>query len=267
MRRDTMTQAKIIDLTGEILRGFYGRSIDHLTHYLSDDFVWIGAYDFQFTTSKQQFLDVIQSELNSIQFQMYDEEYEFLSRDRDMMVLYCRFKLRAPLSDHTFMQTHTRLTVIWRYVDSTLKLIHIHGSNAQDIPLSSETLVAIPEPNNFIDYITQPVLTNPPPKKMFRTSTGEFRVLMEYDILYIEAQGQNSLIHTRDETILVSGLLRVHQDSLSDIFFRIHKSYLVNSGYITALLRYQVTLCNQILLPVGKERYLVLKQFIETSSS
>ena len=82
MRRQTITNGKIIELTKKVVNGFYSHSIENLTHYLSDDFIWIGAFDFQFTKTKQEFLDTIKSELNSTPFIMDNEYYNLVSRDK-----------------------------------------------------------------------------------------------------------------------------------------------------------------------------------------
>ncbi|MFI3207254.1 MAG: LytTR family transcriptional regulator [Clostridia bacterium] len=267
MRRETITKGKIIELTREILRGFYSRSIDDLTEYLSDNFVWIGAFDFQYSINKKQFLAITESELNSTPFKIDFENYDLISRDRDTLILCCRINLSNPLCNGDILQTHTRLTVIWKYIDNNLKLIHIHGSNAQDIPLTVQN--KIDETNSsddFINYITNAVPNQSSPTKMFRLSTGEHRIFSEEEILYLQSDGQNTKIHTKDECLTISGILRVHQPKLSDAFLRIHKSYLINTAYISSFKRYVVKLHNDIELPIGKEKFLALKQLYNKKS-
>ncbi len=261
MRRHSFTTTQLINYTDEILHGFYNRDIEPYLHYLSDDFVWIGAFDFQFSTTKQDFLSIVQSELNAIPFQMKDEQYELIARDRDTFILCCRFTLSSILPDASSLQMHTRLTIIWKYIDGALKIIHIHGSNAQDISLT----IAAPQPalkkndEDFIAYIKHSTTQTSSLKKLFRQPSGAHCILPEKDILYLQADGQNTKIYTINDCILVSGILQVHQKALSDNFFRIHKSYLVHISAITTFYRYRVTLCNKIELPIGKERYLDLK--------
>lgn len=268
MRRETITKRKIIELTQEVLRGFYGRSIDDHIHYISDDFIWIGAYDFQFTTNKQQFLDAIKSELNSNPFNMTDEYYNIIARDRDTIMLYCKFNLTSSLADGKNLQMHTRLTVIWKYIDNELKLVHIHGSNAQDIPLTiaSQIGVSNDSPCDFINYITTSTSKTENASRMFRLVSGGHRILSEADILYLQSNGQNTIIHTKDETIAVKGILRTHQNMVSNMFFRAHKAYLINLSYVTSFYRYKVTLSNKTELAIGKEKYLPLKRLFNGTS-
>lgn len=262
MRRTIVTQDKIIELTRDVIRGFYGRNIEAYTDYLADDFVWIGAFGFQLATSKQDFLDIIRAEMNTTPMIMQKEHFEIISRDRDTFVLYSTFQLDAVISPEEHIQTHTRLSVIWRYIEGDLKLVHIHGSNAQDVPL----VATIPKVeyeedcNDFWGYVKETMAQETSPRLMVRTTTGEHRILIESDIMYLQAEGQSTRIYTKDEVLSVSGILRKHQAKLSDMFYRIHKTYLVNLAYLTALCRYQTTLRNQMKLPVGKEHYLPLKR-------
>ncbi len=262
-RREIVTQAQIIHLTREIIRGFYGRSIVDYISYLHDDFIWIGAFDFQFATSKQEFLEVIQSELDATPFIMSGEHYEMIARDRDTFVLYCKFNLGAALPDQSRLQMHTRLTVVWRYVDGSPKLVHIHGSNAQDIPLNVAEQVkktAHQDPADFLGYIKATTAQEAAAKVLFRTAAGLHQVFSEYDILYLKAEGQRTRVCTKEGSVVISGILRTHLPRLSGSFYRTHKTYLVNLAWITSLCRYRVTLFNGQELPVSKERYLALKE-------
>lgn len=259
MRRETITSGKIIELTSEVLHGFYGRSIEHLIHYLSDDFIWIGAFDFQYTIGKQQFLDTIKSELNSTLFVMYNEQYDFITRERDTFILCCKFNLTSTLPTSELLQLNTRLSIVWKYIDNELKIVHIHGSNAQGAESISNT--SQNEPDNFMEYLTKAISKSSVDKKMFRLTTGEHCVLDENEILYLQADGQNTKLHTKEKIFALSGVMRSHQENLSNNFFRIHKSYVINTVFLTSFQRYQVTLNNQISLPVGKEKYLSLKAF------
>ncbi len=262
MRRKSISQTQIIEMTRETLHGFYGRTVDHLVHLLSDDFVWIGAFDFQFTHGKQHFIDTVQAELNSIVFNISSEHYELVVRNRDIYIVCCKLKLTSAVDSGTNLQMHTRLSVVWKYIGDELKLVHIHGSNAQDIPLTVEHKVSTPKSteDDFIKYIISSSKKTTTKKIMFRKTTGEYCVISEGDILYLQADGQTTIVHTKGSPVKVSGVLLSHQQALSDIFFRCHKSYLINTVYITAFRRYQVALCDKIDLPIGKERYLTLKQ-------
>lgn len=267
MRRQTMTHDKIIALTQLVLHGFYGRKIEHLHQYMSDDFMWIGAFHFQVTTSKAQFLQVIQSEMDAIPFLIQQEHYEVLTRDRDTYVLGCQLQLNSPIHEDKFLQMDTRLTVVWKFTANGWQLVHIHGSNAQDVPLFAENSAKTIPTDSFIDYISRATDAIPAPQHMFRLPSGAHYFVNEGEIVYMQADGKNSILYTKNDVVTVSGLLRTHISELSDHFYRIHKSYLINLRYLSAMQRYWATLSTKTKLPISKEKYIPLREHFHNKNA
>ncbi len=100
--------------------------------------------------------------------------------------------------------------------------------------------------------------TDPKGKIALPTFTG-YQLEKINSIVYCEAdQNYTKIITIRDETILVSKPISYLEDILpQDIFFRIHKSYLVNLNFIKEYNRsegFQVVLENGITLDVATRR-------------
>lgn len=93
------------------------------------------------------------------------------------------------------------------------------------------------------------------------------------ELLYVEAQGSYSkIIFVKDELmkeVVMSTSIAEYEELLpADIFFRIHKSYLINCQHIKKILRDDtnyVVMCNDIVLPVSRRRYSVLLDFLKTN--
>lgn len=263
MRKKLIPETKIIALSKEVLHSFYNRNIETYLHYLADDFLWIGAFDFQFTMNKADFLKTIQSELNSQSFTMLDEEFMLLSKTPTTYIVCARYKLIAQNNDNSLIRTHTRMTIIWKYIGDELKLCHVHGSNSQDIPISITTEdIPLDPPNEFFTYLNSLNLTNTKDKLVFRDMNGNFKYFIESEILYLEANSQSTYLYTSNECLEISGILLENSKKLSSTFYRIHKSYIVNSLLVTSLKRYQVTLTNNQTFPVSKEKYIAFREFL-----
>ncbi len=69
------------------------------------------------------------------------------------------------------------------------------------------------------------------------TRRGETQLLEHEDVLYAEADGDNSWIHTTAAERLLSGQsMRELEDALpSNVFFRIHRSVIVNLRHVGSL--------------------------------
>lgn len=261
MRKKLIPEDTIINLSKDIIQGFYNRNIDDSIQYLSDDFMWIGAFDFQYTTSKEQFLDVIKSELGATPFSMINEEFFVLSKSSSTYVVCAKFQLVAQVDENTVVNTHTRLTIIWKYEGDDLKVFHIHGSNAQDIPLSiSGSKAEYSSDKDFFSYLVSLNNCNTNNKISFRDISGKYRYFLENEIVYLEANLQSTYLYTINECIQISGLLAKNAKKLPDKFYRIHKTYVVNTAFVVSLERYKVTLINQKQLPVSKEKYIAFRE-------
>lgn len=102
--------------------------------------------------------------------------------------------------------------------------------------------------------------TDPAPKVAFPTQSGIEFVKIN-NIVYCQAENTYTCIHTSlNETIMVTKTLKAVEELLpSTMFYRTHKSYLVNVNYIKSYSRangQSIVLDNGMLLPVahGKTR-------------
>lgn len=95
-----------------------------------------------------------------------------------------------------------------------------------------------------------------PQRLVFQTSKGIFAASMN-EILYIESYDHTIYIHKTDGTRkTISATLSGLENSLPPMHFsRPHKSYIVNMTHISEIVRYQITLCDNIKIPIGKSRY------------
>lgn len=93
-----------------------------------------------------------------------------------------------------------------------------------------------------------------------KTNGGEERVSVS-DILYLEAQDQNILILTAEQSYTVRYNLRDFERELREYgFFRIHRGYLVSLGKISAVRKNEVTLDGGTVLPLSRTKEKPLKE-------
>lgn len=72
------------------------------------------------------------------------------------------------------------------------------------------------------------------------------------DILYIEANGNNSTIHLQGTKLLVSySLTEIESFLPHSIFLRIHRSYIINKQHISTLTGNTITV-GETMLPIGR---------------
>lgn len=107
--------------------------------------------------------------------------------------------------------------------------------------------------------------------KLAVNAGDKIRLIDYQDIIYIEYNQRNSLIHTADNVYTENYTMTALTEKLEKKnFFRIHKSYLVNLQYMEELVPnlsngYEVRLkhCPGELLPVSRSQIRHLKQLFE----
>ena len=106
-------------------------------------------------------------------------------------------------------------------------------------------------------------LTAAPPSVVI-SSEGETVRLTERELLYVEAFLHYLVIHTKERDYRIKETLSDFAGRLSEDFFRIHRSVLVNLRRIVKITRTDVTLDSGDVLPVARGKYdAVNRAFIE----
>ncbi|MFI3327314.1 MAG: LytTR family transcriptional regulator [Clostridia bacterium] len=263
MRKKLIPEQEIINLSKELMQCFYNRTIGDNLKYIADDFMWIGAFDFQYTTSLEEFLSITQSEFNSVPFVMMNEEFSLIYKSVTCYIVSAKFNLATKTEHGTVINTHTRLTIVWKYIGDDLKIAHVHGSNAQDIPLIPTNKSDNNTQNtDFMQYLTTVGKHDYSKKLSFRDVTGAYMYFLENEILYLKADLQNTYLHTKNKTIRIPGVLSETSKHLPENFYRIHKSFVVNANLVKSLKRYIVTLVSDEELPISKDKFIAFREFI-----
>lgn len=269
MAKRIVSEKEIIQMTIENVRSFYNRKKDVTTAPMTDNFMWIGSNDFQWCEGLDEFYRVTKNEYEEPAVLLSDEEYHLLLHERNIWVVYGRYKATAVLEDGSVIHAHVRGTYVWHRINGEIRLAHVHGSHAQDIPLNQITPPSqLTENSGFFDYMKRmDALNNTSDKIAFRERGSTHRFVIPDEILFLKAAGQYTIVNTKTESFTVSGILAEQESGLPPQFRRIHKSYLVNTRHIDTICRYQAVLTNGQELPIGRNSYMDLKRFLQRSGS
>ncbi|MCJ7855380.1 LytTR family transcriptional regulator DNA-binding domain-containing protein [Lachnospiraceae bacterium NSJ-143] len=262
------TEQEVVAQTSNVIMLFYSRQIEPIAQILDKNFVWIGAYEFQYLRGKDEFLKSIESETNELPCHVSDEEFFVLAHDRSLWTVYGRFTVTAMREDGTMLIAKVRNTFVWRQKNDDFILLHIHGSHARDVPLECDSEISLSSyrSREWFDYIQDVDKTVGPPKKLvFRDSFGTYHFLLPSEILYAMADEKLCTIFTGEGSFSSRISLKEFAEK-SPLFVHIHRSYVVNINLIKSIKRYQLELTTGKLLPIGKERYLNIKQSLSEFS-
>ena len=95
---------------------------------------------------------------------------------------------------------------------------------------------------------------------MIKSDGEELRVNVS-DIVYFEAQNQYVMIHTLTEEHLVRANIGDFEEQLrNDGFFRIHRGYLIALLKVNKIVKNDVTMEGDIVLPISRSNVKALKE-------
>lgn len=145
-----------------------------------------------------------------------------------------------------------RLVFLTSHVEYALKGYEVQALRYLTKPVQEDKLKEV------LSYVTEQMQSQ---KSIWlKTSAGEEQVSIS-DILYLEAQDQNILIYTAEQSYTVRYNLRDFERELREYgFFRIHRGYLVSLGKISSVRKNEVTLDGGVLLPLSRAKEKPLKE-------
>lgn len=80
------------------------------------------------------------------------------------------------------------------------------------------------------------------------------------EIYYVEALGDGTAIHEKDNITISSKSLKYWEEKLGEDFYRCHKTYLISFFHVLSLNNYRVVLSDRIELPVAVRRWHPMKE-------
>lgn len=261
MKYRIFSESDMIDKSRDLIHAFMTRQMLSFSGLLADDFVWIGDYSSQYIQGKNAFLKTIAEEIQMPPLELSEEEYAVLTHERHTWITYGRCVVTTNLETKQPLSSRIHFTFVWKQIKNDIYLLlasanHVQNEQPQEIiPAASgcTSTAPVPQARVFYDVSADTMMHKATQKIRIRDLSGNLHFLFPNEIVYANSKVKNCTIHT------ISGLELISCMPLNTLeqtgFLRIHSRYLVNRSFITSIRRYQVTLTDNTVLPVGKQRY------------
>lgn len=257
------TEGEILEKTREAIHHFTNKEIEPFLAVLDKDFIWIGDYAALFTRGIPAFLDSIQEESQEPPVKISEEEYALSSHEKHLWVTHGRFVASYRMEDGELLESKAHFSFTWRQTENDLWLVQAIATHVRDglpdTPRQTQSLIFdIRPPKQEVPRSTEGR------KLEFRGIDKRTRYLSPSEIYYIQSHNNICEIVTQHGSFTVRATLKSLEQKP---FFMVHQSYLVNTGYIDHIYRYRAVLLDGSEIPIGKERYMDLRQFLQRNSS
>ncbi len=258
----------VIDASRRCLIDHYEhRDLDATLSCMVDDVWWLGPMDCQHSRNAKDMRLILEPEYGT-PMRMRDERWDARPAG-DVWIVAGLFCVDALDEENASVVTfHQSATFVWAPTDQGFRVVHLHVSNAHDVP--SRTGVPLELGEDAVAYSMQVIAEGRAASKArkiaFKNMTGVVNYLSPDEVICLEVDGPQTV-----RVVHEGGSFQVHA-SLSDVaeglpgrFVRTHRSCVVNATHVVETVRYRVMLDNGMRCPVAEKRYHEVRRAIESA--
>lgn len=260
--------SRCIKLSEEVMiRHFEGDS-EFAISLLHKNCIWIGSCASEFYQGKETITKVLRSCSGTLpEIKLTSFEYMCASHDTHECVITGRHVGQTVKESGEIYRDMQRVTFVWKKIEGEFQILHMHVSNPMNNLKEDEIF-----PHNLgtytKEYFNMMVISDI--KKIgqitVKDQLNRHHIIKIKDITYCEAFDMNCIIHLENNDIFArTPLLEIESmicGKNENMFKRVHKSYLVNKYKVKSLERYTIALQEDVELPVSKERYSEIRQWL-----
>lgn len=255
MAKKKITKEEAAALTRKLFHFYYAGNLEPWFSYLCTDSVYIGTGEpilFGGDAIRKHF-----EHYEGVQIKIINDEYFPVILSENAALVYGRIVVKS--EDHP-SSIITHFTVISRVIGSEIKIVYQHNSYEQS-KLYETT--AMPEAINTTQFVRNLLLEQPFNQRFAVQSGKQTLFINPFTILYVQSHGKNTDLICIDRIIHCNRSIGELAKELPAVFYQIHRGYLVNTRYITAIRRFEVELLSGITLPIPALTYMQVKQDLQ----
>lgn len=188
--------------------------------------------------------------------EVVQEEYHSVDLGDDCALVFGGITVES--SDGAFLIS-TRFSYVYRLIDGEIKLIHQHNSYTQNENSEYENFGGYVPNINTMQFVRRLLIDSSSSKRIPIKSGKQTIFINTNSILYVQGQRKRTEIVCVDRIISCNTPLGKLSKELTNVFYPIHRSYIVNTLYIVAVRRFEVELVSGITVPIPPKTYSEIK--------
>ena len=253
------TLQEMVRLTQECLARYWQLDAEFVIGHFDKDVLWVGAVQDQYKEGFEQSAEDLRRSLLELKpCHLLHQEFSVVQNVGNACTVAGRYLTTTDDEVGYFLQVMQRCTFVWEQVDGVPMIKHIHVSNHMgELRLADGEL--------FPDALGQ--MSKQYWNDRWRSVQGKKRIavkdrddvvhfLSPSEVLYVMADGRNSVIRTMSaETIRARPGRRELLAELGEGFIAVHRSYALNSAYVSSIRKYEVIMTDGSKIPIPERRY------------
>ena len=250
-------------LCTDALENYYKYGTTDFVDAFEENIIFCTPYDNRTLVGKDEVIDYFTSGGKKLELSIDNLSTRLVPLKADAMVVVADYYLFASYPDgkmirfkqHSIVALHKRKSPQGEY-RWMCPLIHI--SNYSEKKQEAKNTVISQYEQDILKTLLRD--RNTVKKIMFSGEGNSTHYIPEDSIRYIEGgKGVQCYIHTDNETIIATQLMKDVMKKLPSYFYRCHSSYIINLRRIKSIGNYKITLDNGEEIPVPAKKYSQVK--------
>lgn len=247
-------QAEI--MTKQVIGDFYHQNSENIIRKLEPNVTWIGDADGQCMNGHRDVSEYIRN-IEVPMCEVFSQNYHAVEASADIFIVTGWLVVTVP-ADQEVVSAVQRVTFVWKGTYDKLNILHIHISNYIDFQKKDEYF-PLPAEKETFRYMKQ-ILEQKQDRLITQGKHNQTYVIWIKEILYMEAVNTDCVIHCLNREILSKESISDMEKKIGEDFIKIHRSFIVNSKYITSIDRYHLVVRQETKLPIPQKKYREIKE-------
>ena len=249
----------------EFFRRFWSGDEAAVMRCLEDDFTWIAAQDDQYLLDRQDSILVYRQIMATVpDVVIIDEDYAtIICEDGLVIVAGSFYGINNPESGTAF-SARQRVTAVLREREEGFGIVHLHVSNPVTLSKKGEYFPSgfSREAYRYVRMLASHYSDRTSIE--VREIGGATHVLMTFDVVYLEADRQYTVVHCLNKTLRSrQGIGILSQGFPKDRFFEVRRGSIVNILHVVSWNASEVTLTGGVRIPIPARRSTEVREKIE----
>lgn len=258
MENELTIAERLTNTTRDAFRAYHSGNLEPWSKLLAPDSVYLGSGD-PILIGKNAIINHFKK-YEGVQSTVINDEYHPIVQSRSCGFVYGQIIIGMPDS---FQSIVTRFTMVYKIRKNKLIISHQHNSYEHQYitPASQHTPMEI---NNITQQFIRNLLIHKEENKKIPVASGMQTIYLDSNmILYVQSFGKRTEFVCADRTVSCNTPISELRETLPDIFYPIHRSYLVNINHIAAIRRFEAEMVTGATIPIPALTYTQVKKDLQ----
>lgn len=254
----------ILSLTQQCLTRYWKRDCEFMLRFFDKEIIWVGVIGHQFMHGLEEAAQELRNSMKEIpRCYLLKREFWVVQNCGNACTIVGRYVTTTTEEAGYFMQAQQRCSFTWEIVKGKPVLKHCHISNPME-KLNRKKNERFPLATGEMArrYQRQWLNKKQENRRIVITDKNEVvHFLTPSEVIYVRADRRNSLIYTAtgEET---QGRMSIRDflKAAGDDFHMVHRSFVLNEGYIMRIQKYEVIMADGTAIPVPEKRYRKIRE-------